>query len=88
MTWKPLCRHCHSNITNWNKILCDDCSKKAMQVLPSDPRERVEIYKILIEESVNPITRIAAEQLLQEDIEEVRERYLDPTDSYSYTRED
>lgn len=59
-----------------------------MQVLPSDPRERVEIYKILIEESVNPITRIAAEQLLQEDIEEVRERYLDPTDSYSYTRED
>lgn len=74
------CRHCGSEETNLNKILCDVCSKKALQVLPTDPKERVHIYKILIESAENPITRMAAQQLMEEDVDVVEQEMYDPTD--------
>jgi hypothetical protein len=56
-----------------------------MRVLPADPKERVHIYKILIEIG-NPITKLAAQQLMAEDVETIEEETLDPTDRMFNTR--
>lgn len=76
------CRHCGKELDPDSigaKILCRDCSCKALKVLPADPKERIQIYAIL-RQSENPITRMCAEQLIVEDQEVVEEQSLDPTD--------
>lgn len=64
MVWKKLCRHCNA-IAEFDKLLCKECNHKALQILPADPRERIEIYKLLME-SDNPVIKMCAEQLIEE----------------------
>jgi hypothetical protein len=70
-----LCRHCGEE-TNLNEILCDFCVQKALQVLPTNPEERIPIYDILMQ-SENLVIRLCAEQLLKQDITTIEERELD-----------
>lgn len=78
------CRHC-SNTTNLNDILCDWCVQKALQILPADPKERIQIY-LLLKESDNFVIRMCVEQLIREDSDAVEEQMLDPTDRMFSTR--
>lgn len=78
MTCKYFCRHCRE-VTGMSKILCDTCAHKAMQVISTDPEERVLIYKVLLE-SENPIIRMCAEQLIQDDYKAIEHNSLDPAD--------
>lgn len=76
------CRHCGKPVDPeaiGAKILCKECAHKALQVLPTDPKERVHIYAILMK-SDNPIIRMCAEQLLKDDADSVEEQMLDPVD--------
>jgi hypothetical protein len=82
---EEFCRHCNNKV-NWNSILCDNCSKKAMELLPTDPKERVQIYRLLLE-SKNPITKYAAEQLMKQDLETIEEQMFNPSDRYDFRSE-
>ncbi len=76
-----VCRHCGGQLEQGaSLILCEPCAGKALKTLPSSVTERIEIYKILIQTSNNPIYRFAAEQLMNQDIEKLENETLDPTD--------
>lgn len=74
-----ICRHCGDKL-GLSLILCDTCAYKAMQVIHCDPKERLQIYKTVIEVSDNPITKITAKQLMDMDADLVEEQETDPTD--------
>lgn len=70
-----LCRHCDNTIDEtrlFNKILCHTCAEKALHILPTDSKERLHIYNILLE-SENPIVVMCIQQLMKEDIEIVEQ---------------
>lgn len=71
------CRHCEEEIVVLEGILCITCAEKALHILPADPKERIQIYKLLLD-SQNPITRFAVEQLIKDDTEmiEQNDRYF------------
>lgn len=73
------CKHCGDRL-GLSLILCDTCAHKAMQVIHSDPKERLQIYKTILEVSDNPITKITAKQLMDMDAALVEEQETDPTD--------
>lgn len=79
-----LCRHCNTT-TNLSTILCDVCAEKALHILPADPQERIHIYSILLQ-SGNPITVMAVEQLMKDDVEVIEQRLLNTPDLF-YQRE-
>jgi len=57
-----------------------------MELLPTDPKERVQIYRLLLE-SKNPITKYAAEQLMKQDLETIEEQMFNPSDKYDFRSE-
>lgn len=46
-------------------ILCDECAKKALEVIDCPASEQIEILKIVISHSDNPVAKMAAEQLIE-----------------------
>ncbi len=79
------CRHCGIRC-NLSDILCDSCAGKALQVLPTDPKERVQIYAILMK-SDNFIIRMCVNQLMKADVDIVEQQMLDPVDRMFEFRE-
>jgi hypothetical protein len=71
---------------NMGPVLCDTCAGKALHILPADPRERIQIYQILLK-SDNPVTRYAVERLMAEDIDLVEQTMTDPVDRYFNERD-
>jgi hypothetical protein len=72
------CRHCGVR-QNLSKHLCDICASKALQILPSNPKERIHIYALLMK-SENPIIRICAEELMKDDVDIIEQQMDDPID--------
>lgn len=75
------CRHCGASL-GMSLILCDTCAGKVLDLLPSDPKERIAIYDIVIETSQNPVTIWAAKQLRNDAQREVEDRVFGASDIF------
>jgi hypothetical protein len=73
------CKHCNEDV-GMSLILCDSCCHKVLDILPADPKERIEIYQIVIDESNNPIATWAAHQLMEDARDEIERRILNISD--------
>lgn len=76
-----ICRHCGSKL-GMSLILCDSCAHKVLDILPADPKERIAIYNIIIDETQNPISKWCAEKLKGEAVREVENQVLGTIDIF------
>lgn len=63
-------------------IFCDTCAHKALAILPSDPRERIQIYDIVIKDTNNPVIKWCTQHLKDEAVREVENQVLGTTDIF------
>lgn len=63
-------------------FLCDTCAKKALDILPSDPKERIEIYKIVIDQTNNPVVKWSVQLLMDDAIAEVEQQLFGTVDIF------
>lgn len=76
-----ICRHCGGTL-GMSLFLCDTCAKKALDILPSDPKERIEIYKIVIDQTNNPVVKWSVQLLMDDAIAEVEQQLFGTVDIF------